>query len=52
MRTIGGGAELAINMIEPKISQSRPEKLEISQREKNLKSGTPARFTVSMAIIL
>jgi hypothetical protein len=49
---IGGGADLKINMNEPMISQIWPEELEIHQREENPESGTPARFTVSMAIIL
>jgi hypothetical protein len=44
--TIEGGADLRRNMIEPEISQIRPEELEIHQREKNQKSGAPAGFTV------
>jgi hypothetical protein len=49
---IGGDADFEINMIELKLSQIRPEKLEIHDREENLDGGTAARFTVWMAIIL
>jgi hypothetical protein len=35
--TIGGGADLKINMIERKISQIRPEELGIHEREKTQK---------------
>jgi hypothetical protein len=44
--TIGGGADLRINMVEPKTSEICREELDTHQRGKRPKSGTPARFNV------